>query len=69
MGLLSEGQPMEWEDMVAWQAHVRFSWDFEQFSLKRKTSEEEKSFLKVNNIDTISTGNMAWSNSSDCTTG
>ena len=23
MGLLSEGEPMEWEDMVAWQAHVR----------------------------------------------
>ena len=23
MGLLSEGSPMEWEDMVAWQAHVR----------------------------------------------
>ena len=34
---------------------------------KRKTFEEEKSFLY--NIEIISTGNMAWSNSSDCTTG
>ena len=25
MGLLSEGKPMEWEDMVAWQAHVRLN--------------------------------------------
>ena len=25
MGLLSEGEPMEWEEMVAWQAHVRLN--------------------------------------------
>ena len=37
--------------------------------LERKTSEKEKSFRKVDNINIISTGNMAWSNSSDCTTG
>ena len=23
MGLLSEGVPMEWEDMAVWQEHVR----------------------------------------------
>ena len=40
---------------------------FPTILFERKPSEEEKSFL--NNIDIISTGNMAWSNSSDCTTG
>ena len=30
MGLLSEGQPMEWEDMKAWQKHVR-KYGVEQF--------------------------------------
>ena len=30
MGLLSEGQPMEWEDMKGWQEHVR-KYGVEQF--------------------------------------
>ena len=30
MGLLSEGAPMEWEDMVEWQQHVR-KYGVEQF--------------------------------------
>ena len=30
MGLLSEGQPMEWPDMVGWQDHVR-KYGVEQF--------------------------------------
>ena len=30
MGLLSEGAPMEWEDMVEWQKHVR-KYGVEQF--------------------------------------
>ena len=30
MGLLSEGEPMEWEEMVAWQKHVR-KYGVEQF--------------------------------------
>jgi len=41
MGLLSEGEPMEWEDMVAWQAHVR-KYGVEQFIRLYNRLKDEK---------------------------
>jgi len=41
MGLLSEGEPMEWEEMVAWQAHVR-KYGVEQFIRLYNRLKDEK---------------------------
>jgi len=46
MGLLSEGQPMEWEDMKAWQEHVR-KYGVEQFiRLYNRLKDEQGRVLK-----------------------
>ena len=45
MGLLSEGAPMEWEDMVEWQKHVR-KYGVEQFiRLYNKLKVKELEFM------------------------
>ena len=53
MGLLSEGQPMEWEDMVEWQGHVRLQ------SIMITMSKMK--------IILITPGSMEWNSSSGCT--